>query len=57
LAAQGLAVRTRGKTDEGQEKKGGADLWQLDPEWTCWHAKWAATADIPPIPPGHNPYD
>jgi hypothetical protein len=55
LCAQGLAVRTRGKTDEGEEKKGGADLWQIDPEWAGWHAKWAATMAIPPETLSHNP--
>jgi hypothetical protein len=38
LCAQGLAVRTRGKNEAGEEKKGGADLWQIDPEWTDWRA-------------------
>jgi DNA-binding transcriptional MocR family regulator len=45
LAAHGLAERSRGETEEGAEKKGGADLWALDPEWTDWPAKWAATID------------
>jgi hypothetical protein len=50
LAAQGLAVRTRGKTAEGEAKKGGADLWEIDPEWADWNAKWAGTLN-------HNPQD
>jgi hypothetical protein len=45
LAAHGLAVRTRAKTEDGEEKKGGADLWALDPEWEDWPAKWKATVD------------
>jgi hypothetical protein len=44
LTAHGLAVRTRDKTDDGEEKKAGADLWHLDPEWTEWRTTWAATA-------------
>src|SRR5262249_34376003 len=44
LTAHGLAVRTRDKTDDGEEKKTGADLWHLDPEWTEWRTTWAATA-------------
>ena len=44
LTAHGLAVRTRDKTDNGEEKKGGADLWHLDPEWTEWRTMWDATA-------------
>jgi hypothetical protein len=44
LTAHGLAVRTRDKTDSGEEKQGGVDLWHLDPEWTGWRAAWAATA-------------
>jgi hypothetical protein len=51
LCAQCLAVRTKGKTDEGEEKKGGADLWQIDPEWADWHAKWAASANAAPLQP------
>jgi hypothetical protein len=54
LCAQGLAVRTRGKNDEGEEKKGGADLWQIDPEWAGWRAKWAAGTAVPPEPPEYN---
>jgi hypothetical protein len=44
LAAQGLAERTRAKNEDGEEKKGGADLWSIDFEWTDWRAKWAANA-------------
>jgi hypothetical protein len=33
LLAQGLAVRERGKDEDGEEKKGGADEWRLDAEW------------------------
>jgi hypothetical protein len=51
LATQSLAVRTRAKTDEGKEKQSGADLWEVDPEWADWRAKWAATVAVPPIPP------
>jgi hypothetical protein len=42
LAAHGLAVRSRGEAEDGKEKKGGADLWALDPEWEDWAKKWAA---------------
>jgi hypothetical protein len=45
LAAHGLATRTRGHGEDGEEKKGGADLWALDPEWTNWATKWQATAN------------
>src|SRR5262249_11261647 len=45
LAAHGLAVRTRDTADGGEEKKAGADLWALDPEWEDWSAKWQATVD------------
>jgi hypothetical protein len=48
LCAQGLAVRTRGKTEKGEEKKGGADLWEVDPEWADWRANWAATLTMTP---------
>jgi hypothetical protein len=44
LAAHGLAVRSREKDEDGEEKKSGADLWSLDDEWTAWRAKWRATA-------------
>jgi hypothetical protein len=40
LAAHGLAVRTRGKTEEGEEKQGGADLWAVDSEWSDWREHW-----------------
>jgi hypothetical protein len=44
LVAQGLATRSREEDEETrEEKKSGADLWSLDPEWTDWPAKWAAT--------------
>jgi hypothetical protein len=39
LDAQGLAKRSRGTTDDGEEKKGGADEWTLDPEWQAGRAK------------------
>jgi hypothetical protein len=34
----------RGKTEKGEEKKGGADFWHVDPEWADWHEKWRATS-------------
>ena len=41
LAAQGLALRRRGKRGEGEdeaqddgEKKGGADFWRINPDWS-----------------------
>ena len=43
LHAHGLAVRTRGTNDDGEEKQGGADLWRIDPEWASWQARWAET--------------
>ena len=43
LAAHGLATRTRGKTEEGEEKQGGADLWAVDPEWSDWRERWQRT--------------
>lgn len=37
LEAQGLAKRERAKDeDSGEEKKGGADLWSVDPQWKEW---------------------
>jgi len=45
LAAHGLAVRTRDTAEDGEEKKAGADLWALDPEWEDWPAKWRATVE------------
>jgi hypothetical protein len=33
LAAQGMAVRTRAKGEEGEEKAGGADLWRVHEDW------------------------
>ncbi len=44
LAAHSLAVRTRGEDEDGAEKKGGADMWALDPEWEDWPTKWQAFA-------------
>jgi hypothetical protein len=43
LVAQNLATRSRKKTEDGEEKEGGVDLWALDPEWKHWPATWAAT--------------
>jgi hypothetical protein len=43
LLAYGLTVRTRGVKEDGEEKKGGADLWAIDPEWKGWREKWKAT--------------
>jgi hypothetical protein len=45
LAAHGLATRTRDTTVTGEEKKAGADLWALDPEWEDWPAKWRAAGE------------
>jgi hypothetical protein len=44
LVAQGLATRSRAKTDNDAEKEGGADLWALDPEWQDWPAYWRQQA-------------
>jgi hypothetical protein len=44
LSAHGLAARARALDEDGEEKKGGADLWTVDPDWSDWRQKWQATS-------------
>jgi hypothetical protein len=42
IAAHGLAVRSHAANATGDEKQGGADLWQLHADWKEWPTKWGA---------------